>query len=255
MKISKLTKIAIATILLSPLFYQNASAPNKKTEYRDPRKTIVIDPGHGHHDLGYNNKNVVEKDINIKIANYLIPLLEKQGYKVYTTRTEDTYLNYPGMDLNNDNKIDTKDELIARRNFSKNLNADYFLSLHNNADLKTKWTNGLELWIYGYRYKKELTNNKTDHHTPKRAKYKNEEAYEFAKKMEETFSKAGFKTQIGCGDFTVLENHPVPKSLIIEYGYLTNPDDLRRMQSDDFQKYCAEMTAKYFKKNETPWKN
>lgn len=254
MKLSKLAKILLISGISYIGLHQNSYAPNTpfiKTELEKERKTVLIDPGHGGDEYGFTIKKVKEKDINLNIAHYLKPLLEEQGYNVVLTREKDEEINKKKIDYNEDKKIDLKDEIIARKNLGEIAKADYFLSLHNNADQRSKWTNGLEIWTFGYRYKKELTNQKTDYHPTHRARYKNEEASEFAQKMEKTFIDAGFKTMVACGDFGILKENPVEKSIIIEYGYLTNEDDFRRMTSEDFQKYCAEITAKYFKENET----
>ena len=264
MRLSRLAKI-----LLTTQFFISANSARLISPVNDQKnilsenfaiftpKTIILDPGHGGKDTGYKDRhtNTPEKEINLNIAKYLKLLLEEQGYKVIMTRTTDSEVNIRKVDYDGNGKVNIHDELPARKDMIKNLGADYFISLHNNADKFSRWTNGLEIWTYGYRHKKEITNRKADYHTPERSRYKNEEAFKFGKNIEKTFSKAGFKTKIACGDFGILENNPIQKAIIIEYGYLTNKDDRKRMESPDFQKYCAEITAKYFKENETPWKD
>lgn len=259
MKLSRLAKTLLLAGYISTRLVQNAYSPDKEITDIMPielkeQKTIVLDPGHGGYDYGYTLNNIKEKNINLNIAKYLKPMLEKQGYKVFMTREHDTDINQTNIDYNYDGKINLTDELHSRKKLIKKTNADYFLSIHNNAD-RSKFTHGLELWVYGYRYPHEKDNNKIDHHEPQKAKYKNKIAYKFANDIEKTFQNAGFKTRVACGDFNILEKNPIQKSIIIEYGYLTNPNDLRRMQSEDFQKYCAEITAKYFKEKETPHKD
>ena len=80
-------------------------------------KTIVIDPGHGGKELGaIGPTGIPEKEINLKIAQYLKPELEKHGAIVILTRDCDKQL-----DLNDRVKI------------AKEANADILLSVHNNA--------------------------------------------------------------------------------------------------------------------------
>lgn len=58
-------------------------------------KTIIIDPGHGGVDLGYDKGNIYEKDFNLEIGNYVYDKLNKLGYPVYITRNGDiTISNY-----------------------------------------------------------------------------------------------------------------------------------------------------------------
>lgn len=77
---------------------------------------IVIDPGHGGYDGGAN-KYVVEKDVNLTIANYLKEELQQYtNVKVYMTRTNDTYVS-----------------LGDRVSKALNWGADVVISIHNNA--------------------------------------------------------------------------------------------------------------------------
>lgn len=90
----------------------------------DPDKiTIVIDPGHGGSDpgaCGYDEEDnliLKEKDPNLEISLNLYELLVKKGYNVYMTRSTDTYVS-----------------LSQRADMANNLNADLFVSIHNNAN-------------------------------------------------------------------------------------------------------------------------
>lgn len=58
-----------------------------------PRKTIVLDPGHGGEDPGMVGiGGVEEKGINLQVALALKTLLEEQGYSVVLTRNDDNGL-------------------------------------------------------------------------------------------------------------------------------------------------------------------
>lgn len=56
------------------------------------RPTIVIDAGHGGEDPGAVHGDVLEKDINLRIALYLGELFNSAGYRVVYTRTDDRLL-------------------------------------------------------------------------------------------------------------------------------------------------------------------
>ena len=53
---------------------------------------IVIDAGHGGVDSGAVGNGIVEKDLTLKISNYIYDRLKKAGLDVYSTRTSDETL-------------------------------------------------------------------------------------------------------------------------------------------------------------------
>jgi len=81
-----------------------------------PPKTIVLDPGHGGTALGATSNELVEKDLNLDIALLSRDLFSQHGYEVYMTRTDDSN---PG--------------LLDRADAANILQADIFLSIHNNS--------------------------------------------------------------------------------------------------------------------------
>ncbi|MBP2634897.1 MAG: lytC 2 [Firmicutes bacterium] len=81
-----------------------------------PPKTIVLDAGHGGSALGATSNTLVEKDLNLDIALLSRDLFRQHGYDVYMTRTDDSN---PG--------------LLDRADAANILQADVFLSIHNNS--------------------------------------------------------------------------------------------------------------------------
>ncbi len=59
-------------------------------------KTIVVDAGHGGSDPGMVTEELKEKDLNLTIAKMLRTYLEKEGFYVEMTRTEDKGLYQEG---------------------------------------------------------------------------------------------------------------------------------------------------------------
>lgn len=53
---------------------------------------IVIDAGHGGEDPGAIGNGIIEKELTMKISNYMYNKLKELGYPVYMTRTEDITL-------------------------------------------------------------------------------------------------------------------------------------------------------------------
>lgn len=59
-------------------------------------RSVCIDPGHGGADTGTSNNGILEKDLNLDIANRLAELLVKNGITFYQTRTNDNTLSNNG---------------------------------------------------------------------------------------------------------------------------------------------------------------
>lgn len=115
-----------------------ATAPMSKPEIQEPplvaalpplvtvtprdrsKKVIVIDPGHGGKDSGAVGNGFMEKDIVLKIGSQLAEKLRAQGYTVYMTRSNDTFI-----------------ELKDRTKYANDKEADLFISVHANSIPKT----------------------------------------------------------------------------------------------------------------------
>lgn len=112
---------------LQPGYFQpvNAAQVSEKTsddtaqneDDQDDPLTIVLDPGHGGDQSGAARGSTDEKDLNLKIAEYLKEELEQyENVTVSLTRTGD-------YDV----------ELEDRTQYSVDKEADVMISLHNNA--------------------------------------------------------------------------------------------------------------------------
>ena len=55
---------------------------------------IVLDPAHGGTDTGARGETVVEKDVVLQIARSVRAELERQGYRVFMTRNDDSNPSY-----------------------------------------------------------------------------------------------------------------------------------------------------------------
>ena len=82
-----------------------------------PRKTVVIDAGHGGHDPGALGGKSHEKDVTLAAARALKARLERTGrFKVVMTRDSDVYI-----------------PLETRVKIARSANADLFISLHADS--------------------------------------------------------------------------------------------------------------------------
>lgn len=179
--------------------------------------TICIDPGHGGYDTGAVNEtyNVYEKDIVLDVSLRLGELLRKQDVKVIYTRKKD--------------KVPWKNQresLEGRCKISNKYNADIFISIHANNFPKSKDVKGTEVWC----------------------RFKDTEAEVLANGISNGLSDIGYTRNRGLRYETdkglyVLRNTN-STSILVELGYLSNPEDLMFLMSEDGKNQCAEAMTK-----------
>jgi len=106
----------------------------KKSHYSiSTKKIIVIDPGHGGKDSGaVGPRRRYEKDVVLNISKNLYYNLKSLGYKVYMTRLRDRFVS-----------------LRYRTRFANKKNADLFIAIHANAARRSRrWdAKGIETYF------------------------------------------------------------------------------------------------------------
>lgn len=205
--------------------------------------TLVIDAGHGGKDPGAMNKAGKEKNINLAVALALGKLVEKNcpNVKVVYTRKTDVFV-----------------ELDERANIANRAKADLFISIHTNSTSAKVGPRGTETYTLGmHRAAENLAVAKRENsvitlESNYQQKYegfdpKSSESYIIFelmqdKNMENSVKLAGliqkqFRTTAGRVDkgvhqagFLVLRATSMP-SVLIELGYLNNPNDAAYLTS------------------------
>ncbi len=185
----------------------------KRTKYPNAlNKVVVVDAGHGGAEPGATYGGVYEKDVNLKIAKYLKKELEENGVRVYMTRSND---------------ITTT--LASRANLANNLNADLFVSVHNNAMPTKSSVKGTEVL---YPSSSIVKNGIT--------------SYSLASKLQKVVSNdAGTynKGIINRNNLYVL-NHTKMPAVIVEVAYMTNWSDLEKLKNEEFLEKAGQAIAK-----------
>lgn len=172
-------------------------------------RIIVVDAGHGGNDVGAYTKDMkyFEKDINLKIQNYLKALLDKEDIRVYYTRLTDekVYLN-PRLDLAND------------------LKADMFISIHCNSSEHGSGK-GSEV-LYSTKNQDKLS-------------FKSEKLAAIL--LEELVNTVSLDKRgiVNGNDIYIVGNSKVPTGLI-EVGFISNMEDLQFLKEEKNQKLIAE---------------
>lgn len=95
-------------------------------------RTVVIDAGHGGHDVGAHKGLVFEKHLNLDTARRVERELKKRGYRTVMTRSKDVFI-----------------PLLTRAKIGNKYRDSVFVSIHYNHTWKTAVT-GLETYYYSY---------------------------------------------------------------------------------------------------------
>lgn len=221
-------------------------------------KTVCIDAGHGGHDGGCQGPNSQEKHVALAIALKLGKYIEEnfKDVKVIYTRKTDVYL-----------------KLWERAAVANKAKADLFICIHANA-AENKNALGTETFVMGL-HKSEANlkvaqrensailledDYKThysdfDPNSPESyivlTMTQNafiEQSLTFAAKIQTQFTdRVGRKNRgVKQAGFLVLHQTSMP-SVLIETGFLTNPEEEKFLSSDIGQDYMASAVYRAFK--------
>ncbi|MGL4656764.1 MAG: N-acetylmuramoyl-L-alanine amidase CwlD [Sarcina sp.] len=188
--------------------------------FANTEKVILIDAGHGGIDGGAVAKNgVVEKDINLQISLALKEKLEGAGYKVFMTRDSDIGLYTEGKTI----KEKKREDLANRVKLKRSTGAQVFISIHQNMFPEDKYS-GTQVW-----YSPESSDSK-----------------EFANIIQKSAKeKLGQQTKREAKDaktqFRVLRSSPSAAAVIVECGFLSNPEECQKLSSKEYQDKFAQL--------------
>ncbi|MDE6138616.1 MAG: N-acetylmuramoyl-L-alanine amidase, partial [Candidatus Gastranaerophilales bacterium] len=165
---------------------------------------ITIDPGHGGKEYGaIGCLGDKEKDVNFSISQKLKTKLENAGANVFMTRNGDS-------DISLTNRVKT----------AQQQDSDIFISIHNNAfpDSAAKSNRSGTSVYYFYPQSKELAN-----------------------KILETLTceLCMNNDKVRQESFAVIRNTDSP-AILIELGYMINPEDNAKIINNNFQEKAAE---------------
>jgi len=213
-------------------------------------RTIVIDAGHGGKDPGAVGSNKkYEKVVTLKVAKYLYSILKKRGHKVYLTRDDDSFI-----------KVGKRTDLALKKN------ADVFISIHANSIAKKNAAkvSGIETYYLSpaktERAKRvaakenssdirKMSNSNTQAflsslNSPK-LRYSRYLSIDVQREMlasvRAKYNKINDKGS-RPGPFWVLLDAP-QASILVEVGYISHPQEGKRLYTSDYQKLLAQGMA------------
>jgi len=219
---------------------------------------VVIDAGHGGKDPGTIGKHSKEKDIALKLALKLGKYIEE---------------NLPDVEVIYTRKTDVFIELYKRPKIANEKKADVFISIHCNA-AESKSAKGTETFIIGATKsernlviaKKENSailyeadyEERYDNFNPNSPEsyiifelFQNayrEQSESLARKVQDEFTYKLHRVNRGVREagFLVLVNTTMP-SILIEAGFLSNPEDEKYLMSESGQNEIASGIYRAFK--------
>ena len=213
------------------------------------KRVIVIDPGHGGPDPGTHGGDANEKDLVLSVSLQLQRVLLARGYTVHMTRDSDVAV-----------------ELGQRTRIARSWHADLMISIHANSHPDPAIT-GLSIY--------SLSDKGSDAEARALAAKENEAdkrngadrsgedsdvasillalAQRDTMNKSSRFAEAALAELRGQTDilphkphrdaaFVVLKAPDVP-SVLIELGFLSNPDEARKMQTDGWRARVARAIA------------
>lgn len=173
---------------------------------------FVVDPGHGGYDPGFFSKGVAEKEITLQIGLYLRDLLQQSGAIVVMTRVTDRdYATMPAGPLK---RRDLSERL---RIISEAKGAEALISIHVNS-FHLPGHRGAQTFYYAGK----------------------EESKDLAYLIQDELKRVLQNTDrlIKEGDFYILKHAPCP-AVIVETGFLSNPDEAYLLIQPRYQKKVA----------------
>ena len=206
--------VAIITCLLIITYI----VPINASTIDNSDKVILIDPGHGGIDGGAKSKTgTIEKDINLQIALKLRDNLEEKGYKVYMTRDEDEGLYQKGNTV----KEKKREDLNRRVEMKKETECDIFVSIHQNMFPQSKCY-GAQVWYAS-----------------------NDNSYNLATVVQDSIKESVKDNnkrvaKPAAEAYLILRDKYEAASILVECGFLSNPDEEAKLKSDEHQNLIVE---------------
>jgi N-acetylmuramoyl-L-alanine amidase len=218
-----LTILAILAALVGARVFDRVMNPGiQATSKGDATMTLVIDAGHGGPDSGAVSKDgTAEKHINLAISQALKAEAEAYGVQVIMTRETEEGLSEEGASWS---KVA---DIRLRRQIMDAAKPDLAISIHLNSFISDSDVCGAQVF-----YPREATEELTVRN----------------KALAEAI-QAGLNAQVSQGkdrfvlpksDIYVMKDATYPV-ILVECGFLSNPEDTARLQTEDLQQQIAEV--------------
>ena len=182
------------------------------------RPVILIDPGHGGMDGGaVGVDGLVEKDLNLQISLILRDLFLANGFEVYMTRETDCSIEDPGLSTIRAKKVS---DMKNRRALMESHPDGIFLSIHQNLFSQSKYS-GAQMFF--------SPNHPASAHLAKTLQ----------STLREMLNPANTRVEKQAGKELYLLYHAQIPAVLVECGFLSNPEEAALLQDSDYQAKVA----------------
>lgn len=213
------------TLICCFILISNSLSVLANVKYRadeKEKKIILIDPGHGGVDGGAVSKSgIIEKNINLSIGKSLKEALIKEGYIVYMTREDDIGLYDKGKTL----KEKKVQDLSKRVKMKEETKCHMFISIHQNMFPQTT-SHGAQVWHAASEESKILADS-------------------IQNSLRENLDNKNKRLIKPAGDqYKILREGSPCASVLVECGFLSNPNEERMLTDEQYQQKIAEAITK-----------
>ena len=178
---------------------------------------VILDAGHGKPDEGASsNLGTTEESINLKITKKVQNLLEQSGSTVILTRSDEN-----GIYDQDENSLRNKkvSDIKNRVKIGNESSADIFVSIHLNKIEQSQY--------YGWQ-----TFFKTNNEQSKKL------AQNIQQSLNESIQKENKRESLKISGKYIIDHVEIPIS-IVECGFLSNPEEEKLLQQDEYQSRLA----------------
>ncbi len=180
-------------------------------------KVVIVDAGHGTPDEGAESSSgTTEAEINLKISLKLQQLLEQSGCTVLLTRSDENAIYDAESSSIREKKIS---DMHNRVKIGNNSSADIFVSIHLNKIEQSQY-DGWQTF-----YKKGNEDSKTL-------------ATMIQNNLNNTISKENNRIPAQLNTVYLMKYVEIPIT-IVECGFLSNPEEEKLLQTDEYQNRLA----------------
>lgn len=210
--------LAVSVVSFSLGVHNTVFKTEKASASPGERKTIIIDAGHGGEDGGAQSlSGILEKYINMSISNNLNDLFIFFGYDTVMTRTEDKLIYDSSCSTIREKKVS---DIHNRMNIINTNPGAVFLSIHQNHYEGTS-SCGTQVFYSGNNPLSEKLADSIQKTIVSDVQPEN----------KRLIKRSG-------REIYLLNNAQIP-SVMVECGFLSNPAEAEKLNSEDYQKLMA----------------